>query len=413
MTSIKAKHRPSSVAEREGVIFYQIIHNRTPRQITTEYRVRPEEWDRKRSTVVCTNQNRKAIITAIRHRVRCDMERLNRIIVRFNESVNDYTSDDVAEEFRRYMNEYSFANYIKKIILSLRQKGKTGTAENYRSALNSFRKFLIDQVPSYEKQKDDDIMLDCISPELMERYESWQRSLGNIPNTISFYIRIFRAVYKRAVEDEIIEDRKPFRRVYTGVDKTEKRALPLRTIRQIRSLDLSLKPKLDHARDIFFLSFYLRGMSFVDLCFLRKSDLRAGTVTYRRRKTGQQLTIAWTKEMQQILDKYPTNKSDYLLPIITKNYINERCAYKNAGYKINRNLKKIGELVGAPDYAEWSLYNARHSWASLAKEKGIPLSVISEAMGHDNEKTTQIYLASLETSVIDRANDLIISLIRQ
>lgn len=412
MTSIKVKYRPSSSGDKEGRIYYQVIHDRSTRQIATDYHVLPYEWNERRCAVMTRDKSRTAFIMSIRDCIRHDVERLNRIINKLNTSVLDFTSDDIVDEFKRYSREYSFLNYLERAIKRLQQNGKTGTSENYRSALNSFKKFLTSEMYKSGGHQAEDIMLDCISPELMERYEAWQKSIGHVPNTISFYIRIFRAVYKRAVDDNIIDDRKPFKRVYTGIDKTEKRALPLKTIRDIKSLDLSLKPKLDHARDIFFLSFYLRGMSFIDLCFLRKSDLKAGTVTYRRRKTGQQLTIAWTKEMQQILDKYPVNENDYLLPIITKNGINERYAYKYAGYKINSNLKKIGEMVGAPDYEGWSHYHARHSWASLAKAKGIPISVISEAMGHDNEKTTQIYLASLKTTAVDRANDLIISLLK-
>lgn len=127
---------------------------------------------------------------------------------------------------------------------------------------------------------------------------------------------ILRAVYNRAVEDDIIEKRNPFRHVYTGGDKTIKRALPLAVIKKIKALDVSLTPALDYARDMFLMSFYLRGMSFIDMASLKKTDLKNGYVTYRRRKTGQQLIIEWTKEMQMILDKYPENKSDYLLPVI-------------------------------------------------------------------------------------------------
>lgn len=411
MASIKVKFRQSSNSNNESVIYYQIIHKRVPRQIATDYRIRHEEWSESRSVVIePADSNRALYIRSVRERIRWDMERLSKIITRLESTAIEYSADDIVEEFRRFSNEYSFINYTKGIIARLIQNGKIGTAENYRSALNSFKKFLSSRCPD-NAMPDDDIMLDVISPRLMEEYEAWHINMGHIPNTISFYMRIFRAVYKRAVDDNIIEDRNPFKRVYTGVDKTEKRALPLKIIRKIKSLDLSFKPKLAFARDIFLLSLYLRGMSFIDLCFLRKSDLKAGTVTYRRRKTGQQLTIAWTKEMQQILDKYPENESDYLLPIITRKNINERSAYKNACYKINSYLKKIGEILGVPGSEGWSLYNARHSWASLAKSKGVPVSVISEAMGHDNEKTTQIYLASLETSVVDRANNLVISLI--
>lgn len=230
------------------------------------------------------------------------------------------------------------------------------------------------------------------------------------PNTISFYTRILRAVYNRAVEDNIIENRNPFRHVYTGVDKTVKRALPLAVIKKIKSLDLAESPALDYARDMFLMSFYLRGMSFIDMAFLKKSDLKNGYVTYRRRKTGQQLIIEWTKEMQLILNKYPENKSDYLFPVIRDPKTNERNTYRNAGYNINHSLKRIAEMVGVT--IPLTLYVARHSWASAAKAKGIPLSVISEGMGHDSEATTQIYLASIDTSIIDKANGLILRELR-
>ena len=154
------------------------------------------------------------------------------------------------------------------------------------------------------------------------------------------------------------------------------------------------------------ISFMLRGMSFIDMAYLRKTDLSNGHITYRRRKTGQRLTIQWTKDMQKILDKYPENASEYLLPIIRNRDTNERYVYRNVGYNINHNLKQIARRVGIA--IPLTLYVARHSWASAAKAKGIPLSVISEGMGHDSETTTQIYLASLDTSIVDKANSLIL-----
>ena len=157
---------------------------------------------------------------------------------------------------------------------------------------------------------------------------------------------------------------------------------------------------------MFLMSFMLRGMSFVDMSYLKKTDLANGYITYRRRKTGQQLTIEWTKEMQRILDKYEENGSDYLLPIIRKVGVNDRCVYRNVGYNINHNLKRIAKKVGVS--IPLTLYVARHSWASVAKAKGVPVSVISEGMGHDSETTTQIYLASLDTSMVDKANSLIL-----
>ena len=397
MASIKVKFRPSTVADHEGTIYYQIIHERKVRQLLSDYKVFTSEWDESRSMVTTSQKSeRKAFILSIRERIRWDVERLNKIDKKLDSNGLTYTADDVIDEFNRYANEYSLFNFMESIIVKLKHNGKVRTSETYKSALSSFKKF----------RQDEDIMLDCLTSEIMEAYEAWHKSRGVAPNTISFYARILRAVYNRAVEDDIIENRNPFKHVYTGVDKTVKRALPLPVIKKIKALDLSLNSSLDYARDMFLMSFYLRGMSFIDMAFLKKSDLKNGYVTYRRRKTGQQLIIEWTKEMQMILDKYPENATDYLLPIIKNPGTNERCTYRNMGYNINHNLKKIAKMVGVQ--IPLTLYVARHSWASAAKAKGIPLSVISEGMGHDSEATTQIYLASLDTSVVDRANSLIL-----
>lgn len=397
MASIKVKYRPSSVSDHEGTIFYQIILDRKVRQLNTNYHVLPDEWDESRSTVMTKQSSeRKSFILSIRERIRWDVERLSKIAKKQETEGLSHTADDIIDEFKRYEKEYSLFNFMESLIIRFKQNGKVRTSETYTAALNSFKKF----------RKDEDLMLDCLTSEIMESYEAWHKNNGNSPNTISFYTRILRAAYHRAVEEDIIENRNPFRRVYTGVDKTVKRALPLPIIKKIKGLDLSLNPSVDYARDMFLLSFYLRGMSFIDMAYLKKTDLKNGSVVYRRRKTGQQLTIAWTPEMQMILDKYPENPTQYLLPIIKTIGCNERCAYRNAGYNINHNLKKIAEIADVE--VPLTMYVARHSWASAAKAKGIPLSVISEGMGHDSEVTTQIYLASIDTSVVDKANELIL-----
>ncbi len=402
MATIKVKFRPSTVADREGTIYYRIIHERKVRQLLSDYRVFPFEWDENRSMVTTTQKSdRKSYILSIRERIRWDAERLTKISRKLEADGLAYTADDVIEEFNRYANEYSLFNFMEGIIIKLKQNGKVRTSETYTAALNSFKKF----------RKDEDIMLDCLTSQIMEAYEAWHQNRGVAPNTISFYTRILRAVYNRAVEDEIIENRNPFRKVYTGVDKTVKRALPLNIIKKIIGLELSMTPAVDFARDMFLMSFYLRGMSFVDMAYLKKSDLQNGSVIYRRRKTGQQLIICWEPEMQMILDKYPTNETDYLLPIITNPAVSERNTYRNKGYNINRNLNKIAKMVGVN--VPITLYVARHSWASAAKAKGIPLSVISEGMGHDSEATTQIYLASLDTSVVDKANSIILKSLKK
>ena len=287
MASIKVKYRPSTIADHEGAIYYQIIHERKVRQLNTEYHVMPDEWDESRSMVTTKQTSeRKSFILSIRERIRWDVERLTKIDKRLDSEGLSYTTDDVIDEFRRYAKEYSLFNFMESLIIKFKQNGNIRTSETYTAALNSFKKFLASQASKDDYRKDEDIMLDCLTSEIMEAYEAWHKQRGNSPNTISFYTRILRAVYHRAVEDDIIENRNPFRHVYTGVDKTIKRALPLSTIKKIKGLDLSISPPLDFARDMFIMSFYLRGMSFIDMAYLKKTDLKNGSIVYRRRKTG-------------------------------------------------------------------------------------------------------------------------------
>ncbi|MDO4756114.1 MAG: tyrosine-type recombinase/integrase, partial [Parabacteroides sp.] len=174
-----------------------------------------------------------------------------------------------------------------------------------------------------------------------------------------------------------------------------------------KEMDLAMSPALDLARDMFLFSFYTRGMSFVDMAYLRKRDLKGGILTYRRRKTGQLLFIKWEKCMQMIVEKYEGIHSNYLLPIIKPfSEVDERKQYLYAAHCINRSLKIIGCRLNLS--IPLTMYVSRHSWASIAKNKQIPISVISEGMGHDSEATTRIYLASLDTVAVDKANHIIL-----
>ena len=137
-------------------------------------------------------------------------------------------------------------------------------------------------------------------------------------NTISFYMRNLRAVYNRAVEKGQTPQNNPFRHVYIGVDKTVKGAISIKVIKALKVLDLSTKSSLDFARDMFMFSFCTRGMSFVDMAYLKKTDLQNGIQAYLRRKTGQELSIKWEKCMDEIVAKYPENQTDFLLPTINE-----------------------------------------------------------------------------------------------
>lgn len=399
MASIKVKYRPSTASGKEGSIYYQIIHGRIVRQIKTEYRLFDTEWNKGISSVRIMpeiGESRKNYLREVAEHIDWGTRRLKAIVAQCDKQ-GGYSADSIVEKFNRQVGEQSLFSFMQGIIGQLKQLGKVRTSETYTAALASFMKF----------REGQDILLCEIDSNTMMLYEAWLKSKGVCPNTTSFYMRILRAVYNRAVEKELTEQKYPFKHVYTGIGKTVKRAIPLKTIKHIKELDLTLKPHLDYARDMFLFSFYTRGMSFIDMAYLKKSDLKNGTITYRRRKTGQQLTIKWEKCMEDIIAKYGTNTAThYLLPIITNPCFDERTQYRNAICRINVALKEVARLAGL--HIPLTMHVARHCWASVAKSKNIPLSVISEGMGHDSEETTRIYLASLDTSVVDKANSLIL-----
>lgn len=401
MTTVKVKFCPSSEPDTLGHIQYVVNHRSRSRRIPTPYRLYPHEWNRQRSTLEWSAETeRHQTLSEIHRKIRCDLERIHGIIRELERGGMDFTAETITQEFIHHVTRYSLFNYMQRLIDLLRKNGRIRTSETYTAALSSFRRF----------REGIDIRLDFLTSDIVEGFAAWHKQQGNCPNTVSFYTRILRAVYNRAVEEGGLTDTRPFRRVYTGVEKTKKRALPLQTIRSIRNLDLSFSPALTHARDIFILSFLLRGMSFVDMAYMRKSDLRNGILTYRRRKTGQKLSVAWTREMQAILDSYPDNDTDFLFPIIRRTDMDCRRAYQYAAAAVNRGLKGIAKRLGLSDTL--TFYVARHSWASAAWEKGVPVSVISEGMGHEREETTKIYLSCLASPAIDRANSLIINALK-
>lgn len=409
MTSVKVKFQPSALIRAEGVVVYHITHGRTMAEVVTDYKLCASEWDSQHSTVIiCPEVRRIGYLRSLRERIRLDLSRLAGLVERFESVGLGFSAREIATEYQVVMSESRLSSLMGSIICEFKANGKLRTAETYTTTFRCFRRFLCDIGLSRENPgcTGDDMMIDALTADVVEAYEAYLFRRGVVPNTVSFYMRILRAVYNRAVDKGLVVQTHPFRKVYTGVDKTVKRALPLSVIREMRALDLSLNPALDYARDMFLLSFYMRGMSFVDMAFLRKSDLKSGCVAYRRRKTGQLLSVRWTREMRLIVGKYPSNRTAYLLPIITNPEADERSAYRNRAYSINYGLKKIAAMVGID--IPLTLYCARHSWASVARNKGIPVSVISEGMGHDSESTTRIYLASLDSSVVDKANALIL-----
>lgn len=395
MTSIRLKFRPSTNPAKEGTLVFQLIHKRTVRRIRSKYRIRNDEWDKKLEEIALPSpaSERYSRLKIIRSNIMYELKRLKAIAEKLDCSGKDYSLDEIIQKYISGTDTgCSVFDFIRAQVAHKKQLGKIRSSETYQTTLNSFMRF----------REGIDLTFDMIDSELMEHYEAELRRHGLLRNTSSFYMRVLRTNYRLAVEKGLTPDRHPFKHVCCGMDKTVKRSISFAEIKKIKELDLSRKRVMDFARDMFIFSFCTRGMSFIDMAYLKKNDLKHGCLTYRRKKTGQLLVIEWTKQMQDILDKYKPNSTQYLLPIITREDGNERRQYQNQMRKINRRLKDIATSIKLP--VPLSLYYSRHSWATIARCKDIPISIISEGLGHDSEITTQIYLDSIKSYEVDKAN---------
>lgn len=394
-TSVKTKFRPSRVKGKLGSIYFQVIHERVARQISTGYKLFPGEWENGEVAFPKQNPERGRYLEGIALNLQNMKKRVEKIIRRLDELGKFYTADEVVAAYQLPDDdEHSLRVFSHKLVEHLKRTGKHRLAETYTSSVNSLLRFRGEQ---------GDIRLDEIDEDLIKEYEHYLLDdCGLCRNTSSFYNRNLRAIYNRAVKKKLTIDRHPFAEVYTGVDKTTKRAIPIQTVKEIKDLDLSQDAEMAFARDLYLMSFDLRGISFVDLAMLETGQLKNGYLTYSRQKTRQKLEIKWEKQMQEIVDRHHVKGSRYLLPILNEEGGDIRRQYLNALHRMNTQLKKIGKLVNCP--IPLTTYTARHGWASAAHSLNISTPFISQALGHDSEKTTHIYLNSLNNKVIDDAN---------
>ncbi len=397
MATVKVKLRPSSVEGKAGVIYYQITHNRKTQQITTRLRVQPSDWDADEEKLVQDTPN----YSIIQNRIDSDTTLLRRIVLGLDSSGMEYTVEDVINRYKSPQSHILILDYMRTQVEQLRATNRLGTAKNYEKTMCSFGEFLGDiRLP-----------LLALTEQVITDYNTFLVQRGLARNSVSFYMRVLRAIYNKAVRQKLIEQQHPFTEVYTGIDRTRKRAISESIIVQLHQLELEAGSPLALCRDIFIFSYCTRGMAFVDIAFLRKTSLQNGMICYARRKTGQLLSVRIEPSIQRIIDRYADSDSPYIFPILTS--LDTAEAYEQ--YQIalnthNRLLGRLTKILGCD--CKLTSYTSRHSWATAARNHNVPISVISQGMGHTSEQTTQIYLTMLENSVIDEANKEIIRCLR-
>ena len=393
--SVMIKRRASVEATKRMPLYVQIIYRRDVRKIQLPYRVSENEW--------VSGKGEISIPENIPYE-RCEeLRSLRELLARDNQTVHSvvcsmirkklFTVDEIVTACNERFMVSNLTKYTEKLVRELILQDRQETARHYQSTLSSFMRF----------RHNCDLRLDELNPILLKEYETYLFETGICANTVSFYLRTLRSILNQAVREGLVEACPMlFSQVHTRIEKTRKRAVEEKVILSIVALQL-LSPDLSLARDLFLFCYYARGMAFVDLAHLRRENIKGNKIIYSRRKTGQPMQVLLLPVMKKLIARYKSVSGPYLFPVLQNDHPTY-LEYQSALRLQNKRLKKLGKMVNA----DLSTYIARHTWASVALQKGISEELISKGMGHESIKTTRIYMAYWDTSQIDKANEIVI-----
>lgn len=382
----------------------RVIHNRHKRLLYTGYRLYEEGFDETMGKVLpdgtlgLTASKIQIINREISKRKKEICERI-RYLEQNNES---YHIDEIIPSKEGKLKKCYLLEYIDRQIEVKMEKLKEGIAAAYRSTRSSVAKYIGGK----------DIPVDKVNHSFVQGYIDFLNRRHVSENTVSYYLRNLRSLYNKAIDDGLLSQYDyPFSRVSMRPAKTDKRAVTRQYMEIIAGLKLEDNPELELARDLYLFSFYSQGMSFVDIVYLKKENVRSGMIVYNRHKSKQLIRIVITPSMDQLMRKYENN-SEYIFPIIDDHSPKSVYSqYRLALGRINRQMHKIETMLGIQ--VTITTYCARHTWATLAHDFGAPISVISSGLGHSSEKMTQVYLKELDMKILNQINMIITDLAKE
>jgi site-specific recombinase XerD len=390
------------------------LYHRKARIIRLPYFTSPTGWDNKYMSLKKSAVNKSMDCDKINERLYDKLHIARKLIVELGDSINSVDADTLSGYIRKAWdkkvetkireeveNGITLSEWGKVIIDRKLKSNKPGTARWYEGAIRAFTKL----------NGGKDLRLNDLTVTLLTNFQIDHEAKGNSKNGISCYMRAVRAVYYSAIkEDQFIAKKNPFEhfRIPT-TGRTKKKAISKMDFIKIRDVDYTKGTPIWHAKNYALVMFNCRGMNFVDLVKLQVKDINNDRIFYGRSKTGDQLSVQITNELREILSFYIEGKSveDYLFPANYDSSTKHFEKYKTQRRRMNENLKIIAKDAGIE--VHFTTYTIRHSWATIAKFMGVPTEVISEGLGHNSLRTTEIYLKSFTNHVLDEANEMVVS----
>ena len=311
----------------------------------------------------------------------------------------EFTATTILNGEKRKLQLATVDDFYQELIAQFTIDGKCGNRLIYKGSYNSLYTFTKGKL---------DIPFSEIDVDWLKRYEKWLRSKNNKDTTISLLFRTLRSTYNKAIKVKCARKSDyPFDeyKINKFDTRTQKRAISKTDVLKFMQDVESNQPYAQLSKDVFVFSYFCGGINFTDIAQLTTLNIVEGRLHYVRQKTGKQVKIGIPYEAMAIIKKYESESQGYLFPILDKKIHKTPMQKQNRIHKIlakvNKNLKMLSEQLGVN--GNITTYVARHSFASVLKKSGVNIALISEALGHSDLGTTQIYLDSFDNEQMDEA----------
>ncbi|MDT7828290.1 site-specific integrase [Pricia sp. S334] len=375
-------------------IIFRLSHHRKTIAISTGFAVPPEYWNAKNREVKRTYKGVSSVprlnnmLTKKKTELRDDINLLEE-----NKQLQGLGITDLKRMLTKSTRKISFFEYTQELIDEMEEANRFGNARAYKSALGALKNFHGKKSLRFEE----------LNYSYLKKFETAHLKKGNSLNGLSTYMRTIRAIYNKAIHQEIVSaDNYPFRKYKIKSQPTAKRAISKDKIKRILGLQLESDSPLFHTRNYFMCSYLMNGISFIDMAFLKVGNIIDGRIQYRRQKTARPYDIKITQQLSSILDYYlkDKGKEDFIFPIVRREDIQDQ--YYDVQWerkRYNKRLKEIAELCDIEE--KLTSYVSRHSMATNLILSDVPINALSKMLGHSKLQTTEIYIKNLPTHIMD------------
>lgn len=392
-------YKSKTLANGEHPLMLRIAQNGKSTYKSLKISVAAKHWDFERNVPKPNNPN-KDLIQKIIFKTKLDYQQK---ILEKKANSEEFTASSLINEQKEEIKAKTVEEFYLSLIEDLKQKGRIGNSYAYLNSYNTLRNF--------NKGKKLNYTFSHIDVSFCKKFEDWMRSKGNKDTTLSYQFRTLRATYNKAIEAKIVaREKNPFieYKLSHFNTKTIKRALSKNDILKLINANCNGQSKLRQlTHDLFSFSYLCGGISFVDIANLTRQNIVENRLIYQRQKTHGNINLLLSKEASTIIAKYSTyqQEAEYLFPILhckrhitpmqKSNRVHKIC------HQVNTELRAFAKELGIT--AEVTTYVARHSFATILKKSGVNIGIISQALGHQDIKTTQIYLSKFDNEQVDDA----------